>query len=381
MVDTVIKEKSKCCGCGVCSNVCEFNAIQMEQDSEGFLYPEVDYTLCKKCRKCVTKCPSLQDKKAECELDCYAISSKNDQAKLASSSGGCFHLLAKHILDNGGVVCGAAFDKDWNVEHILVDNIKGLQKIQTSKYLQSKSYEIFPEAKKVAEEGRLLLFSGTPCQVNGFRLYLGKDHENVILIDIICHGVPSPMVWQKYLKSIAGNEIVTHVNFRDKSNGWQTFSMRIDSQNKSYCNIFPSDNYMYLFLNNLILRPSCYDCSNKDFNRLADISIGDFWGINNYHPELNDNTGISALIAYTEKGKKLFEVIKNSAVYEKTEFKNITAGNSAYYCSVAKPKNRDKTMLKLSKKNKINFDKLVINCKKTPFLLKAKRKIKKLLSR
>lgn len=381
MIDTIIKDKSKCCGCGVCSNVCEFNAIQMKPDSEGFLYPEVNYTLCKKCRKCMNICTSVQNKKVEVEPDCYAIYSKNSEAKLASSSGGCFHLLSKYVLDNGGIVCGAAFDKDWNVEHILVDNINELKKIQTSKYLQSKSYEIFPEAKKIASEGRLLLFSGTPCQVNAFRLYLGKDYDNVILIDIICHGVPSPMVWQKYLKNIAGNETVTLVNFRDKTNGWQTFSMRIDTQNKSYCKTFPEDNYMYLFLNNLILRPSCYDCSNKSLNRFADISIGDFWGIDMYHPELNDNTGISALIVYTEKGMKHFERIKSAAVFEKTTLKNITTGNSAYYSSVRKPHNRDRIMLKLTKKSNIDFGKFICDCRKTPFLLKVKRKIKNLLGR
>ncbi|MBQ8164273.1 MAG: Coenzyme F420 hydrogenase/dehydrogenase, beta subunit C-terminal domain [Clostridia bacterium] len=381
MIDTVIKNKSKCTGCGVCANVCEFEAIKMNRDTEGFLYPSVDYSLCKKCKKCISKCPSNQDKKRESFMDCYAIYSKDSVAKQASSSGGCFNLLAKYVLENGGAVCGAAFDENWAVQHIIIDNCDDLYKIQTSKYLQSTVHNTFSEIKKIVLSGRLFLFSGTPCQVNALRTYLGQDYENLILIDIICHGVPSPMVWQKYLKSVAGNDTVTKVNFRDKTNGWATFSMRIDSKNNSYVRIFPDDPYMRLFLDNFILRPSCYDCSNKDVNRFADITIGDFWGIDNCLPELNDDTGISALTVYTEKGRKLFDIIKETAIYKSVKQEKITASNSAFYSSVAKPQNRDKIMMTLSKKSRIDFDKAVKACKKTPFLQKVKRKIKKLLRR
>lgn len=378
MINSLIKTKSDCCGCGACSVACPVGCITMQQDSEGFLYPQADETKCINCKKCINACPSLTKPDYNQAQQTYAGFCKNDATRQNSSSGGIFYLLAEYVLQNGGAVCGAAFDDDWSVKHIIVDNIAQLPKLQTSKYLQSKIHAVLTEVKSCLESGRLVLFSGTPCQINALASYLNKDYANLYLVDIICHGAPSPMVWQKYLASKEKDKIQT-VNFRDKSYGWAKFATKIDYGSTQYLCRFNDDLYMTLFLRNLILRPSCYSCFSKHPNKLADVTLGDFWGIDNVLPQLNDDKGISAIIINSDKGAELFENVKDNLTFEEVSFEQIEKGNSALSSSVAKPQRRDNCMAELSSKQSINFEKLVKKYTTPTFVSRVKGKIKRML--
>lgn len=378
MINTLIKTKSECCGCGACSVACPVGCITMQQDNEGFLYPVVDESKCIKCKKCVSACPSLTKLDYNEAQQSYASYCKNDLTRQNSSSGGLFTVLAEYVLNNGGVVCGAAFDENWCVEHIIVDDVAHLPKLQTSKYLQSKIHTVLAEIKSQLESDRIVLFSGTPCQINALATYLNKDYDNLYLVDIICHGAPSPMVWQKYLASRDKDKIQS-VNFRDKSYGWAKFATKIDYDNGQYLCRFKDDLYMTLFLRNLILRPSCYSCFSKDPNKLADVTLGDFWGIDNVLPQLNDDKGISAIIVNSNKGAHLFDNIKDHLIFEQVSFEDIAKGNSALVSSVAKPQRRDACMAELASKQNINFEKTVKKYTTPTFASRVKGKIKRMI--
>lgn len=368
-----IISEEKCVGCSVCESVCPHNAISMKENVEGFFHPKIDQDKCTNCGICKKSCPVLVSKLQRSINDAYAAYNKDESERLASSSGGIFKLLANDIIDNGGVVVGAGFDKSFNVVHRIIEQKKDLYKIMGSKYSQSNLHNIFSKIKEHLNEKKLVLFSGTPCQVSGLKSYLKKDYINLYTVDIICHGVPSPKIYQKYLKEKFSN--IQDINFRDKSNGWKNYNMKIIMKNNTYCLNHSSDSYFKLFLSDTILRKSCYNCSFKGNNRCSDITLGDYWGIDKIHPEINDDKGISAVIINNSKGYELFNKIKEQIIYRKTDFDKVCNHNLMLIYSTPKPCKRDIIMSKI---DDITFDQIVSMSKKN-LLQKVNMKIKRLL--
>lgn len=312
----------KCCGCTACHSVCPKKCITMKEDNEGFLYPIVDNALCIDCQQCVKVCPFYNPYNEEKPIKVYAAYNNSESIRLQSSSGGIFTMMAEKAIKEGGVVFGARFTKDWQVEIVPTENIEELAAFRGSKYLQAQVGESFKQAKDYLRQGRKVLFSGTPCQIAGLRHYLRKDYDNLLTVDFVCHGVPSPKVWSIYLSQItdAGKRAIKDIKFRDKPNGLKRFNFTLsyDESDKLYTmSSYTSENhYMKAFLSNMILRPSCYNCQAKCGRSQSDITIADFWGIEQVLPQMDDDKGTSLLLVHTSNGSSVltFNQIKYEAV-------------------------------------------------------------------
>ena len=311
---------SACTGCEACSNVCPKKAICMREDIRGFFYPQIQENICINCNKCKEVCPVLSyfpPQSTKKNIVCYAAMAL-DEIRYGSSSGGAFFVLASHILANGGVVAGAAFQADLSVRHVLICRKEDLVKIQKSKYVQSVIGAIFSDIKKLLEEGKSVLFSGCPCQAAGLRTFLGKEYEKLYIIDIFCHGVPSQKMLTESLANHPNVPRIVSLDFRDKALGWDCSHLKL-SYDDSSSRLLSLDesHYEQGFHYNLTLRSSCYNCKFCELPHPGDISLGDFWGIDQYKPKLNDQKGTSLLIPNTEKGKFLLEnVAKDFPVFE-----------------------------------------------------------------
>lgn len=311
MID--IKDKMQCCGCSACSQKCPKKCIKMTSDEEGFLYPVIDQQLCINCSLCEKICPILNVGKTADDsiLSAYVGYSKDIADRLNSSSGALFSTIAKKIIGDGGVVFGAAFDAQFLVHHVSVDSLDDLYKLQGSKYLQSRIENTYSEVEHYLEQGRKVLFTGTACQIAGLKNYLGKDNSNLLTVDILCHGTPSPLVWQKYLREKASEykDTVQNVFFRNKKNGWKQYMMRIEFQKGLYEKTHSEDEYMKLFLSDICLRPSCHSCVFKKMKRPSDLTVGDSWGIESHSPEMDDDNGTSVIVVHTDAGQKIIDSI------------------------------------------------------------------------
>ena len=266
----------------------------------------------------------------------YACVNNNTATRLTSSSGGIFALLAKYVIAKGGVVFGAAYDDDLNVHHICISEEKDISLLTGSKYVQSRMGDAYKRVKEYLESGRLVLFSGTPCQIGGIKSYLGSDYDNLILQDIICHGVPLPSVWQTYLKyqsKIHGANVSADPppKFRDKRRGWKDFSLSLHfTDGTEYCSVYKDDPYMTAFLRNLCLRESCYNCHFKSAERECDITLADFWGADEVVPEMFDDKGISLVMVNSDKGARVFNEISKELSY-----KEVNRGEALKYNPMA----------------------------------------------
>ena len=346
-LDTLEKEKickeTDCVCCQVCANVCPKNAITMVKNEEGFLYPKIDLKKCINCGLCRKKCcrniENIQQTKA---LECYAAKSKEKDILQSSSSGGVFYYLAKEILTHQGIVYGATISS-LKVRHIRINEVTDIKKIQGSKYSQSNLKDIFPKVKTDLEENKKVLFSGTPCQILALRTYLGKDYSKLYTVSIICHGVINDDILEKRVREIEKNfdTEIEEVKYKSKVNGWDASSIEYKTKriNKAYK--FADDPMMSLFVDNYILRESCYDCPSKGKNNVADIILGDYWGIYNVHKEFFDKKGTSAVIINTDKGAKLFNKVKNKFLLQETKYKSIEEYNQALKTSAKRPIERN----------------------------------------
>ena len=313
-----LTNKADCCGCGACAQSCPKGCITMKKDGEGFLYPNVEAARCIECGLCERVCPILNKKTAGSgEVKAYAAYATEDDLRGKSSSGGLFALLAEEILSRGGCVAGAAFDEAFSVRHILVDNVQDLEKLRGSKYVQSRMEDTYLCVKEQLQKGRPVLFTGVGCQVAGLKSYLGKEHENLYTVDILCHGVPSPKVWEQYLREQeqSHGQKPSSISFRDKRSGWRRSSISMKfADSAEYCRWAGEDRYMQVFLRDICLRPSCHSCRFKAVPRLSDLTIGDAWGIEKCMPELDDDRGTSVVLVNSEKGQKLFDRISSRLV-------------------------------------------------------------------
>lgn len=303
-----IIEKHCCSGCGACYNVCPVGAISMQADDEGFLYPKVDSEKCTNCALCQNACPALfTEFKNEKDPECYAIWA-NDELREVSSSGGIFSLVANYVLEKGGYVCGAAFDENFMVKHIIISDKEDLYKLRGSKYVQSDTGEVFKEIQNLLNEEKTVLFSGCPCQVAGLKNFLAKEYDHLITMDLSCHGVPSPKVWGKYLNEKFAGQKIKEVNFRDKElNGWSCNNCAIKL---SYFQI-NNDDFTKGFHSSLFLRPSCGTCKWSTLPRQGDITMADFWGIDKYNKNFDDQKGTSLVLLNNDKAKSIFRSIKD----------------------------------------------------------------------
>lgn len=328
-----------CSGCSACHDACPKGAIRMIVDDEGFLYPEIDSSRCVNCGLCARACPSLNRPAPRTPLAVYAAKANDTELRLASSSGGVFSLLARQILAKGGKVFGAAFDKrDWSVEHIGVSDDAGLAELRGSKYVQSRTAGIYREVKSALEANLPVLFTGTPCQIAALRAYLNFQPSistsNLYLVEVVCHGAPSPKIWQKYLDWQGRN--IKRISFRHKNCGWKRYSLSLRFANdKEYLRPFPEDPFMQAFLRELCNRPSCHDCQVRELRSGADLTIADFWGIQVELPAFDDDRGASLVLVNSEKGAALFREFSDAIESAPSSFEVAAKHNTALVRSPA----------------------------------------------
>lgn len=355
-----IKDKTDCVGCFACKNICPQNAISMIEDEYGFKYPSINYNICTNCGLCEKVCPII-NKKEENRLNSksYAAINKNAEVRMNSSSGGMFSIIAEYIINNGGVVYGAKFNDKFLVEHARAEKIEDIEKFRGSKYIQSDINKTFREAKKDLETGRKVLFTGTPCQVEGLKSYLIKDYDNLYTQDFICHGVPSKNIWEKYLeyRKKQDKEEPKNISFRNKENkGWNEYQLVFKYSNFNKYIDHIDDLFMKAFLSDIALRDSCYKCQFKKKHRISDITLADFWGINNVVPEMNDEKGTSLILINSEKGEKIFRKLQEKIIYKEVDFEHAIKYNKSMIKSAETNKNR-KTFFKELENN--DFENLI----------------------
>lgn len=312
-------KKEECCGCTACVMICPTKALQMEPDEEGYLYPSLNRERCIDCGKCERVCPMLHKEEGRC-IDVIAAKAKDDNDRLQSTSGGVFPILARSILSQGGLVAGVVFDDQFSVIHILSDKNEDIDRMRGSKYVQSRLDNLFDVIlQEIAT--RKVLFTGTPCQCEGLRRFVNLKKgniENLILCDLVCDGVPSPKLWKdyvQYLESIFGDKLTNFI-FRNKKEGWSynTQSAVFGEVDKS-SSVNSKFSWIELFTNHSLRRPSCYYCPYTNHRRNSDLTIGDFWGIEKFVPDFEDNLGISAVLIHSPKGEKIWSDIKSKALY------------------------------------------------------------------
>lgn len=326
----------QCTGCGVCALVCPRNAISMTENSEGFVIPVVDEDRCIKCGLCVKKCAKY-NKNANPNKAVYAVVANDSNLLHNSTSGGFFGVLAKHILQEGGYVYGVAYTDNLKIKHIRIASENELNRLQGSKYVQSDASDCFTDIKEQLKAGKKVLFSGTGCQISGLLSFLGGSNESLATVEVVCHGVPSSGLFERYIEWLGDKRggRVTAFKFRSKDmrpTGEHSQFTYI-CNNKSYKGQAYEDPYYSAFLNGKILRESCYNCSFKGSSRVADFTIGDFWGIERQLKGFPVNNGTSAVLVNTEKAEKLFDKIKESFIYKETTYEVAQKYNPSLHTS------------------------------------------------
>lgn len=367
-----VSNKKLCCGCSACAERCPRQCISMKEDEEGFLYPVVDETACVKCNVCDAVCPIINVNAPTQPVEVFAAVHKDEQIRKRSSSGGVFTALAEKTIRKGGVVFGARFDKNWRVVHTSTETKEGLTAFRGSKYVQSLIGNSFLQVEKYLKADKLVLFTGTPCQVAGLKRFLRKEYDNLLTVDVICHGVPSPLIWSRYVdtirpKGVAGENsvsslkeipVITDILFRDKTAGWRKYGFSVwkgategsdentvfppKSSKKEIFEIQQENLYLRGFLQNLFLRPSCHHCRFRNFKSGSDMTIADFWGVEKVMPDFNDDKGMNLVILKNEKYKSLFkEMDLKIGIVSSSNYALAFKGNSSlFYDDKANP-NRD----------------------------------------
>ena len=330
----LITEHELCTGCGVCANICPQKAIKMTSSKRGFLYPAVDDNICIHCNRCIKQCPVKHDNVAEeMKKKVCAVWSKDNETRIKSSSGGFFMVAAKYILSNGGAVCATRFSDDFSgVFFDICESESELYKFRGSKYVQSNLNPVYSRVKDLLDNKRLVLFVGTGCQVAAIKSYLGREYDNLLCMDLVCHGVPSPMIWKEYIQSLNtdyGNSGVKSISFRVQRPSWTEYSLEVIFNNgQKYIKSKTQDPYLIAFGKDIILRPSCEHCKYACLKREGDITISDFWAYRSFDFKTrNDETGISCCIINSQKGIQLFELLRNELVVVEKGMDEAIRGN------------------------------------------------------
>lgn len=329
-----ILEKEFCTGCEACSNICTHQAINMIRDDEGFDYPVINQKKCIDCGLCKQVCPVIHyDERQQYRHNyndvqkAFAAKTINTVLRKISSSGGIFPTIATYILGHKGIVVGAAFDNSFNVYHKIVRTEDKLTDVQSSKYAQSKIGDVYKEVKKELISGKMVLFAGMACQIEGLKSFLRKEYFNLYTIDLICMGVPSPGVWQKYLQIFFKYKKIKNINFKDKTYGWRTFAIRIETNKSVFLQKGFDNIFFQCMFKHYTLRPSCFNCPYKKEERLSDFTLADCWGTVNEVPQLDDNQGLSSVIVHSRKGFELWEKISDNLNQSAVSIESIAKNN------------------------------------------------------
>ena len=337
-----ITNKTDCCGCNACGDVCNKKAITFKTDIEGFWYPEVDKDKCNNCGLCEKVCPiininNLKKNDTEKPLHTIAAINKNMRVRWDSTSGGAFSALAEVMYSQEGYVSGAIYNEDFSVRNYISNCHEDLSRLRSSKYLQSNAEGLYSKIRILLKSGEKVLACGTPCQMAALRTFLQKDYDNLIIVDFICRGVNSPKVYRAYLDSLEKkyNSKVVYVKAKNKELGWRNLTRKVTFANgQSYYGVYMDDDFRRGYHTNVFCRPSCYDCKFKGFPRIADITIADYWGIEKVDKNLDNNIGTSMILLNTPKGESYFEQVKDLLEYKETPFESILGGNIALRKSI-----------------------------------------------
>lgn len=317
-----------CTGCRACEQHCPKQCITMRNNEEGFLIAQIDENICINCGLCRKYCPQNNTPEKHLPIKVLAVRNKDNKSLRNSASGGAFVAMGQYTLSQEGIVFGAAYRDDWAVGHIAVYDSKDLYKLQGSKYVQSDTQNTYSEVKTFLDKGKKVLFSGTPCQIGGLRAFLRKNYENLLTVDVICHGVASPKLFQKYIewlsKKMKGKILL--YNFRDKAGGWG-LECKVRTKTKTKTMAANSDPYYYHFLNGDTYRECCYHCNYCSKERVSDITIGDYWGIEREHPNFYSTKGVSVILLNTEKALKWFEEVKEMFYVHESTFEQAAKEN------------------------------------------------------
>lgn len=343
---TLYESKDKCCGCSACQSICPTNAIQMISDGDGFLYPHVQKDKCIECEMCIKTCVFKSTRSNEkTPINAYAAINKDKEVLINSSSGGVFGAVATKVLEKNGVVFGCSMNGKYEANHVYITNLNQLKALQGSKYIQSNIGESYKKVKEYLNSDKKVLFSGTPCQVDGLKSYLKIDYDNLITTDIICHGVPSPKFFKDYMNYLERKENlrILKFNFRDTDINYMSCAGKITYiKGKKVCQrkmTYHLDCFYNYFMYGVIFRECCYKCPYTNGNRPGDLTMGDYWGVQNYHPEIKTDKGVSALLVNTQKGVDLVSELNLDII--NTNFNNILNHNSNLVHPTPMNKDRD----------------------------------------
>ena len=350
-----------CCGCEACYNSCPVDAINIHEDTEGFFYPQIDGSKCIECGKCDKACPIISKSYLVNRVEkpeVFAAWNKNDQIRKKSSSGGVFTALARNAFSKKGIVIGASFEKGLNLIHKFAMDENELEGMRGSKYLQSRIGNCYKKAEMELKQGKLVMFTGTPCQINGLYNYLGKDYEKLITCDLVCHGVPSKKVFDKiigYYENIH-NSRVNMIDFRYKKDSWKRYNVKILFQNNKELSMqFNKEYFMNGFIQDLYLRPSCHKCKSVGIPRCGDLTLGDFWGIENVNPNIDYEKGVSLILVNSDKGRSFLNECLGEIESFESDLESALKGNPCIVKSVRPHKNREQFFRDL---DSIKIDKL-----------------------
>lgn len=341
-----ITDKTNCCGCNACGDACTHKAITFQTDIEGFWYPVVDKEKCVDCGLCENVCPimNIKDLKKNDlpQSICYAAEHKNLEVVFDSTSGGLFSALADIMYKEGGYVGGAVFNDDFSVRQYISNDKNDLPRLRSSKYLQSSLEGFFIQVRDLLRKGEKVLVCGSPCQMTAMRAFLRKDYENLIIADYICRGINSPKVWRKYLDSFEeryGSKVV-YCKAKSKEYGWRNLTQKVIlADGRHIYETKDQSNFTKGYLQTgVYCRPSCYNCRFKGYPRISDITLADFWGIENYNKSLEKNLGTSLVMINSKKGEQYFEKVKQRIHYVTMPFESIEKGNRSLNLSVDPPK-------------------------------------------
>ena len=332
-----IKDKIQCCGCNACGDICPKGAISFPVDNEGIWYPRIDKDLCVDCGLCNKTCPveNISDLKKNDlqQAVCYAAEHKNLEVVFDSTSGGLFSALADIMYAKGGYVGGAVFNDDLSVSQFISNDKHDLPRLRSSKYLQSNAEGFYKKVKALLVKGEQVLVCGTPCQMAAMRAYLGRDYPNLIIADFVCLGINSPKVWRKYLDSYEARygSPVVYAKAKSKEYGWRNLTQKVVlADGREFFETKDTSKLTQGYIGtHMYTRPSCYNCQFKGFPRISDITLADFWGIENYSSELEKNLGTSLVMVNSQKGMAYFEEVKKKLHFIEMPFESILKGNPA----------------------------------------------------
>lgn len=366
-----------CSGCSACVSACRVGALRMIDDEEGFERPVLDIGHCVSCGRCTRACPVVNRIPRAEVCRAFAVQACDEQIRLNSSSGGVFSLVASEVLSRQGVVFGAAWNDDCRtVCHRAVEGLAELHLLTGSKYMQSHIGNAYRDCGVCLKDGRDVLFTGTPCQIAGLRMYLASetiDAAKLICVQVVCHGVPSPAVWRAHLEERQNLSAakISSVSFRDKSNGWRRYSIVYGNTQKVF---YGDDWYFKAFLSELCSRPSCYNCAARGFHSGADLTVGDFWGIDTIQPGRWDDTGVSLVLVHSDVGTDVFDAIISKCRVCECTYEQALQGNLSLERNPSPHPRRDDFMLSVLT-NRRTFSSSVAWCLRQTLLQKAKKTV------